>query len=75
MADRQTAFASREEAIDAAAPGLALADYTKDSIFLSGEIDYLALVVYMPTDAGNEANYKTGTEPPRIDLGISLIAA
>ena len=34
----------------------------------------LAVVVYMPTDVGNEANYKTGEEAPEINLGINLMA-
>lgn len=35
---------------------------------------YVTLIVYMPTTVGNEANYKTGTAAPTIDLGISLEA-
>lgn len=35
---------------------------------------YMALVVYMPETVGNKANYKTGTEPPTIDLGIKVLA-
>ncbi|MBR4881750.1 MAG: right-handed parallel beta-helix repeat-containing protein, partial [Clostridia bacterium] len=34
---------------------------------------YLALVVYMPTTVGNEANHD-GTTVPEIDLGISIFA-
>ena len=40
----------------------------------SGDDTYIALVVYMPTDVGNEANYKTGTTAPQITLGIELVA-
>lgn len=40
----------------------------------SGADTYIALVVYMPTNVGNEANYKTGTTVPNITLGIELIA-
>lgn len=36
---------------------------------------YVTLVVYMPASVGNEANYKTGTEAPEIDLGVTLVAA
>ena len=35
---------------------------------------YLAVVVYMPESVGNEANHKTGTEAPKIELGIKLLA-
>jgi predicted ribosomally synthesized peptide with SipW-like signal peptide len=35
---------------------------------------YIVLVVYMPEDVGNEANYMTGTTPPEIELGISFVA-
>ena len=34
----------------------------------------VTLVVWMPTDVGNEANHKTGTATPTIDLGISVAA-
>ena len=34
----------------------------------------VTLVVWMPTDVGNEANHKTGTAAPTIDLGISVAA-
>jgi predicted ribosomally synthesized peptide with SipW-like signal peptide len=34
----------------------------------------LAMVVYMPTTVGNEANHKTGYAAPTINLGINLLA-
>ena len=34
----------------------------------------ITLVVFMPTTVGNEANYKTGTTAPTINLGLNLIA-
>ena len=34
----------------------------------------VTLVVWMPTDVGNEANHKTGTAAPTIDLGIKVDA-
>ncbi len=37
-------------------------------------VAYLALVVYMPTTTGNDANHKTGTEAPSIDLGVTVTA-
>ncbi|MBP3605862.1 MAG: hypothetical protein J6J66_04615 [Clostridia bacterium] len=35
---------------------------------------YVAVVIWMPTAIGNEANFKTGTTAPSIDLGVSIIA-
>ena len=34
----------------------------------------VTLVVWMPTDVGNEANHKTGVDAPSIDLGINVVA-
>ena len=34
----------------------------------------VTLVVWMPTTVGNEANHKTGTEAPSINMGVSLVA-
>lgn len=70
---QETKFASRTEAIGAIAPGAKLSDFVKEDFLLAGETDYLALVVYMPTTVGNEANY-IGPTPPSIELGISLVA-
>lgn len=35
---------------------------------------YVALIVYMPENVGNEANYRD-TEPPKVELGISVLAS
>ena len=35
---------------------------------------YATFVLWMPTSVDNVANYKKGTTPPRIDLGISVLA-
>lgn len=35
---------------------------------------YVTMIVYMPTDVGNEANHKTGTPAPKIQLGVNLSA-
>ena len=40
----------------------------------TNENTYATMVLWMPTTVGNEANHKTGTEAPKIDLGISVIA-
>lgn len=34
---------------------------------------YAALIVYMPTDVNNQANYR-GTTPPQVELGITVFA-
>jgi len=35
---------------------------------------YTTLVLFMPTTVGNEANYKTGTTAPSINMGINFVA-
>ena len=46
----------------------------KDALAVNHYEDYVALIVYMPKSVGNEANYKTGTTPPFIDMGVELVA-
>ncbi|MBP3497850.1 MAG: hypothetical protein J6K33_08465, partial [Alistipes sp.] len=49
--------------------------YTKTgSMVKDANALYLAVVVYMPNSVENEANYKPGTTPPEINLGINLVA-
>ena len=75
-------FANREAARNAVGDTTGLADansLTKTGTMVgkdaSGyEDQYMALVVYMPESVGNEANYKTGTTPPTIELGIKVVA-
>ncbi len=52
------------------------AGYTYEGGQLSKEetSDVIALVVYMPEETGNEANYR-GDVAPSVDLGINLVAA
>ena len=72
-------YATREDAWAAAGDTLGLSDYTKESELYPEEIDgkpseqYIALVVYMPAEVGNEANYR-GDVIPSIDLGVNLVA-
>ena len=40
----------------------------------TNDADTVTLVVWMPTDVGNEANHKTGATAPTIDLGIKVDA-
>ena len=44
-------------------------------ILRGGDAQYITLVIYMPETVGNEANYKTGTTPPKIELGIIVFAS
>ena len=44
-------------------------------ILSGGDAQYITLVIYMPETVGNEANYKTGTTPPKIELGITVFAS
>ena len=68
------AYADREAAIAAVTDAKKIsAGYTKSSAMTSGQELYLALVVYMPTTVGNEANHD-GTNVPQIDLGINVFA-
>lgn len=53
---------------------LALNTYTNDIRLGVGETKYYTLVVYMPEETANEANYVTDTTPPSIEMGINLVA-
>lgn len=76
------AYANREAAVAAVSAAKKIsAGYTKASSMASGDELYLALVVYMPANVGNVANYKTSEDPanpdkyrPQINLGINVIA-
>ena len=35
---------------------------------------YVALIVFMPEDVGNEANYQTGEKVPSVELGLTVFA-
>ena len=48
--------------------------YTAEDHLLKDESKTVTLVVWMPTDVGNEANHKTGATAPTIDLGIKVDA-
>ena len=68
------AYANREAAVAAVTGAKKIsAGYTKAESMIADQELYLALVVYMPTTVGNEANHN-GTNVPRIDLGINVIA-
>lgn len=73
--DVKTAYADRDAALAAVKNGKTLS--AGDSKFASlenqNDADYLAMVVYMPTNVGNEANHD-GVNVPSINLGINLVA-
>ncbi len=70
----ETIYKTRAAAQTAAGDTMGLNDYTKPGNLLSGEEEYVALVVYMPEGVDNKANYKTGTAAPSIQLGVSVVA-
>ena len=77
-------YATREAAVAAAGQGTAVNGlnwtesgtlYPKaDAAAKQEKESYVTLVVWMPENVGNEANYKTGTNAPEITLGINLYA-
>lgn len=67
-------FSSRKSAINVAGKTMGIKDYVSPvSILAPGENEYLALIVYMPEEVGNSANYH-GSIVPSIELGINLVA-
>ena len=71
-------FANRGDAIGAVSDSaVPITDYTQTDVMLEAKQQkYLAMVVYMPDDVGNEANYDSlKSAAPTIDLGITLTAA
>lgn len=69
-------YATRDAArtaVGATAKNLATYSVT-GSMTTQNESKTVALVIYMPEEVDNVANYKTGTEAPVIDLGISVVA-
>ena len=76
--DLEKKFDNRDDALKAVADApetyLNQAFVKKDIALEAGEEKTLALVVYMPTTVGNEANYKTDTDAPYINLGINVLA-
>jgi len=77
------AYANRDAAVAAVTDSKIIsAGFTKAEAMQSGDELYLALVVWMPTDVSNDANYKTSDDPadpdkyrPTIELGINVMAS
>lgn len=75
LQDGDSAYTDRNAAIQALTESKNIsAGYTLNETMTSGSEKIIALVVYMPEDVGNAANYKTGTEVPEINMGITLLA-
>jgi len=69
------AFADRDSAIQAVSESKKISEgYTLDGAMKSNSEKIVALVVYMPENVGNVANYKTGTDAPEINMGMTLLA-
>ena len=71
---KDNAYANRDLALAAVTDGETLnTGYSKSASLAKEEEIYLALVVYMPTTVGNEANHN-GVNVPEINLGINILA-
>lgn len=55
---------------------LMLNQYSKiDTVTVpAGGERYVALIVFMPEEVGNEANYQTGAKIPTVELGLTVFA-
>ena len=75
VVDYTEPFKTREDAIAAVeSNAVALDNYFVAGEMLKGDApEIVALVVYMPTTVGNEANYR-GDAIPEIELGVELVA-
>ena len=67
---------TRDEMVAAVTDGKLIKEgYSKEShLDTTNANETVTLVVWMPTDVGNEANHKTGAAAPTIDLGIKVDA-
>lgn len=72
--EKPATYATREDAVAAVTGAKKIsAGYGKAASMASGDELYLALVVFMPTTVGNEANHD-GVNKPEIQLGINVFA-
>lgn len=65
---------NRNNAVSGTEIGFNSAIEGSDAQLVPGEADVVALAITMPETVDNEANYKTGTTPPSISFGITLLA-
>lgn len=74
VAEQDTPFADRSAAIAAVIEPKALSEVYQETVAMGPNRErYIALVVYMPEEVGNEANYR-GDVIPQIELGVTLLA-
>lgn len=74
-ADSTAAIAAAEAATGAAAAKALENKYDQDYTLNDDDAAHTyVLIVYMPTNVGNEANYKFGTTVPQIKLGLNVSA-
>ncbi len=84
IAEAEVGTYTRDTAIAAAGTEMGLRAYNGETKNLDAknddptvtvnDEDYVALIIYMPTTVGNEANYMTGTIAPSIEMGVELYA-
>ena len=76
VTDVTAAYATRGEARNAIASSqkISAGFQTTGSILNNGADQYVALIVWMPEEVGNAANYATGQKAPEIKLGVNLYA-
>ena len=76
VVDEDLSGKTRDEMVAAVTDGKFIKEgYSKEShLDTTNANETVTLVVWMPTDVGNEANHKTGAAAPTIDLGIKVDA-
>ena len=76
VVDEDLSGKTRDEMVAAVTDGKLIKEgYSKEShLDTTNANETVTLVVWMPTDVGNGANYKENAPVPSIDLGISVVA-
>ena len=76
VVDEDLSGKTRDEMVAAVTDGKLIKEgYSKEShLDTTNANETVTLVVWMPTDVGNEANHKTDVAAPSIDLGIKVDA-
>lgn len=65
---------SRDQAVALANSEFGASVDNPNPVIFPGEAHVCALAITMPETVGNEANYKTGTTPPSVRFGVTLLA-
>ena len=76
VVDEDLSGKTRDEMVAAVTDGKLIKEgYSKEShLDTTDANETVTLVVWMPTDVGNKANYKVGAAVPEINLGINVAA-